>query len=39
MREGDWTRLHQWEGDRAQNKTDSADATLQLLEDVLLEQA
>jgi PncC family amidohydrolase len=39
MREGDWTRLHQWEGDRAHNKAESADATLQLLEDVLLEQA
>ena len=34
-REGDWVHLHQWEGDRSQNKMYSVDAVLTLLLDVL----
>jgi len=34
-REGDWAHLHQWEGDRSQNKMYSVDAVLTLLLDVL----
>lgn len=34
-REGDWTRLHQWDGDRSENKTKSVDAALALLLEVL----
>ena len=34
-REGDWTNLHQWDGDRSENKKYSVDAVLTLLLDVL----
>jgi PncC family amidohydrolase len=34
-RDGEWTQHHQWEGDRAENKAASADATLALLLKVL----
>ena len=34
-REGDWTRLFRFEGNRVQNKSSSADAALQLLLDYL----
>jgi nicotinamide-nucleotide amidase len=34
-RDGDWTALHQWHGNRAENKTTSVDAALRLLLEVL----
>lgn len=34
-REGDWAELHQWDGDRAENKSASVEAVLDLLMRVL----
>jgi PncC family amidohydrolase len=34
-RDRDWTALHQWDGDRAENKAASVDAALRLLLEVL----
>jgi nicotinamide-nucleotide amidase len=34
-RDGDWTALHQWHGNRSENKTTSVDAALRLLLEVL----
>jgi nicotinamide-nucleotide amidase len=34
-RMGEWTRLHQWEGNRDENKTSSVEAVLELLLEVL----